>query len=496
VAEQTRYRAGDLVAGKYRVERVLGAGGMGVVLAAHHVGLDKMVAVKFLLPEMLAHQDVVGRFAREARAAARITSEHVARVFDVGTLEDGAPYLVMEFLDGIDLSKWLKDRGPLPTAQAVDFLLQGCEAVGEAHGLGIVHRDLKPANLFWTRRADGGPCIKVLDFGISKFSGLGDRSGSKMSFTRTAALVGTPFYMSPEQMESSKEVDGRSDVWALGVILFELLTDTVPFGGATLPEVCVKIATHSPPRIRSIRPDVPEGIEIAILRCLEKNREKRFDSVTDFASALAPFGTELAAESATRMERAKRAASGLASATVPSPLVETQRPPMAESFGAMGHTKAFSLRRRTALLGAIGGAVVLGASAVGFSLVAGQNRTGSASASANSVATPPAAAPSVAPARTREPISALTATQERLRALEDIDRDAAMAPSPDESTGPSEPARRLQVYGPKPQRLSAPEPAMEAVKPSAGAKAKANSPGPPRTNAEPASGSSAFDERL
>src|ERR1700722_2251218 len=193
---------GEGLAGKYRIERVLGAGGMGGVVAAHHIQLDQRVALKFLVPEALLNPESVARFAREARAAVKIKSEHVARVTDVGQLESGAPYMVMEYLDGSDLSTWLQERGRLPVDQAVDFILQACEALADAHALGIVHRDLKPANLFCIRRSDGQPSIKVLDFGISKVT---DASGSaSASVTRTAALMGSPLYMSPEQMLSSK----------------------------------------------------------------------------------------------------------------------------------------------------------------------------------------------------------------------------------------------------------------------------------------------------
>jgi len=192
-------RPGDVLVGKYRVERVLGAGGMGVVVAAHHIQLDEKVALKFLLPEALQNHEAIGRFVREARAAVKIKGEHVARVSDVGQLENGAPYIVMEYLDGIDLAAWLKQRGALPTELAVDFVLQTCEAIAEAHLLGIVHRDLKPANLFCVQRADGQLIIKVLDFGISKVTTPG-AVGHEM--TRTNAMVGSPYYMSPEQMQS------------------------------------------------------------------------------------------------------------------------------------------------------------------------------------------------------------------------------------------------------------------------------------------------------
>jgi serine/threonine-protein kinase len=290
---------GQIIAGKYRIERVLGAGGMGVVVAAHHLLLDEKVAIKFLLPETLKHAETVGRFAREARAAAKIKSEHVARVIDVGELESGAPYIVMEFLDGSDLAAWIRERGPLPIELAVDFVLQGCEAVAEAHRLGIVHRDLKPANLFIVHRLDGQYAVKVLDFGISKFTGSAATSGAAM--TTTAAVMGSPLYMSPEQMHSARTVDARTDVWALGVVLYEALAGAPPFRAETLPELCAKILATAPAPLRSVRPEVPRALEAVVEKCLEKDREKRFRTVGDLAAPLAEFGSDSARLSARRI---------------------------------------------------------------------------------------------------------------------------------------------------------------------------------------------------
>jgi serine/threonine-protein kinase len=289
---------GEVLAGKYRVDRVLGEGGMGVVVAAHHLQLDTRVAIKFLLPAMLSAPEAVARFTREARAASKITSEHVARVRDVGTLDTGAPYMVMEFLDGGDLAAWLQQRGRLDVGQAVDFVLQASEAIAEAHSLGIVHRDLKPANLFCLQRADGLLSIKVLDFGISKVSDANDGS-----VTKTTAVMGSPLYMSPEQMTSSRDVDHRTDIYSLGVILFELLTGAVPFRGDSFPEICVKIATQPAPPLRSFRPEAPEALDAVVKRCLEKDRTKRFGSIGELAQALAPFAPEGSFTNAARISR-------------------------------------------------------------------------------------------------------------------------------------------------------------------------------------------------
>ncbi len=286
-------REGAVVAGKYRVERVLGAGGMGVVVAAHHMVLDERVALKFLLPEALASPEAVARLVREARAATRIKSEHVGRVIDVGQLDDGAPFIVMEYLEGADLSAMLEERGPLATAQAVDFLLQACEAIAEAHLRGVVHRDLKPANLFCVTTPDGSLSIKVLDFGISKVA----TADGDQKLTKTSAVMGSPVYMSPEQMRRSKDVDGRTDIWSLGVILFELLTGRIPFDAESAPELIIKIATEPPPLLRTILPDAPAALEIALAHCLEKDPAQRFQNVGELALALQPFGTSHASGS-------------------------------------------------------------------------------------------------------------------------------------------------------------------------------------------------------
>jgi eukaryotic-like serine/threonine-protein kinase len=294
---------GDVLAGKYRIGRVLGAGSTGVVVAAHHVQLDTRVAIKFLVSSVLEDREALRRFAREAQAAAKITGEHVARVLDVGTLENDAPYMVMEFLDGVDLAHWLDTQGPLPIEQAVDFLLQACIAVAEAHGKGIVHRDLKPSNLFCIRRADGQPMIKVLDFGISKYEGAGAVGSDDPQATTGNAIIGSPRYMSPEQLKSSRDVDLRTDIWALGVILFELLTLNVPFQGETLPEICTQITLGEPASLRSIRPDVPAGLVAIIRKCLEKTPEKRFQDVAELAKALLEFGSPNARPLVVRISR-------------------------------------------------------------------------------------------------------------------------------------------------------------------------------------------------
>ncbi len=290
-------KPGDVLAGKYRVERILGMGGMGVVVAATHLHLEQRVAIKFLLPEIAKHPETVARFSREARAAVRIQSEHVGRVLDVGALDTGSPYMVMEFLEGSDLSDFVKSRGPRPWNEAVEFLLQACEAMAEAHKIGIVHRDLKPANLFLARRPDGSPCVKVLDFGISKV--LDSAEGSAL--TQTAAMMGSPKYMSPEQLKSSRDVDARTDIWALGVILYELLSGEGAFRADTVPQLYVAIIQDAPQPLK--RTDIPPGLVAVIMRCLEKDPARRFQSVAELAFALSEFASQSARTSIERISR-------------------------------------------------------------------------------------------------------------------------------------------------------------------------------------------------
>jgi serine/threonine-protein kinase len=298
MAPEEELRPGDILAGKYCVERVLGSGGMGVVVAARHLQLDERVALKFLRTKGLQSKGDVDRFLREARAAVKIKGEHVARVFDVGTLENGAPYIVMEYLEGVDLACWLAKSGPVPATQAVDFVLQACEAIAEAHALGIVHRDLKPANLFRIERADGQPSIKVLDFGISKVIAPGAQA---QDLTQTADFMGSPLYMSPEQMRVTKAVDARTDIWSLGVILFELLTDHPPFSAEKVTDLAIKIATEPALPLDAFCSDVPAGLGEVIARCLEKDRERRFPSLGELAVALAGFGSNRAQASVERV---------------------------------------------------------------------------------------------------------------------------------------------------------------------------------------------------
>jgi serine/threonine protein kinase/TPR repeat protein len=290
-------KVGDIILGKYEVTGVLGQGGMGIVLAAMHRELGEPVALKFLRPSLRSDPEASTRFIQEARAGKRIKDRHVATVYDVDTV-DGVPFMVMEHLTGDDLSTVIRKRGQLPIAESADLLLQACEAIDEAHALGIVHRDLKPANLFVTTHVNGTPLVKVLDFGISKSTATSD-----MSVTASTTVMGTPLYMSPEQFTSARSVDPRSDIWSLGVILYELLTGTPPFPGATRSEVCTAVLKGAYTRPTRRRPEVPPSLEQLISLALVRDREKRLPSVAAFAARLMPFGTEAGRLSHDRIQR-------------------------------------------------------------------------------------------------------------------------------------------------------------------------------------------------
>ena len=310
MAEDTlRFNTGQVVAGKYIIERQIGAGGMGIVAVATHLTLGQRVAIKFLNQDAMESPDIIARFEREAKACVQLKSEHVARVTDVGMMEHGAPFIVMEYLEGQDLASLLGSGESLPPGVAVDYVLQACEAIAEAHTLGIVHRDLKPANLFLTQRVDGRPLVKVLDFGISKVQA---ESIQDTKLTSTSAIIGSPSYMSPEQLRASRDVDQRGDIWSLGVILFELLTNTLPFISTNVMELCMKVATEPVPRMESRRADLPALLCDVVARCLEKDPARRFQSVSELVQALEPYQDE---ELSTTAERIRRVQGG-----VPIPL--------------------------------------------------------------------------------------------------------------------------------------------------------------------------------
>ncbi len=343
---------GDVIAGRYRIERKLGAGGMGIVVGAVDLQTGHRVAIKLLLPEgptpsgafhdqddsgvierSNRHIEMSTRLIREASAAARLSSEHVTRVLDVGRLESGDPYVVMEMLEGVDLGRYAKERGPLPVVETVNLVLQACEAIFEAHERGIVHRDLKPANLFLTSRPDGSAFVKVLDFGISKVLGSDDNQ-----LTGTSDMLGSPLYMAPEQIRNARDVDTRADVWSIGTILYRLLAGRAAFEGPGSAATLAAIIGDMPASLRAIRPDVPPDLEAIVLRCLEKDRNRRLQTVRELAIALQRFavvqtGSLLAAVPG---PMASYEASGLRPAALPPPSPITGHGPAMGGFTPVG----------------------------------------------------------------------------------------------------------------------------------------------------------------
>jgi serine/threonine-protein kinase len=297
------YEPGSVLAGRYRLEAVLGHGGMGIVHAALDLERKQAVALKLLRPELRGRSRALLRFERESRAVAEIVSPHVVRVCDAGILEDGTPYLVMERLIGRSLAREVADRGRLPLGEAMRYVAQAARGAAAAHRAGIVHRDLKPANLFLADGPDG-PSIKLVDFGISKLA-----AELALAVTATNSSLGTPGYMSPEQLRSAKHVDARTDVWALGVVAYELLVCQLPFRGATTSAVAAAITSREPLLPSSLVTDVPAGLEAVILKALAKEPQMRHATADELAEALSVFasGGPQPAESNLRSEPAPSA---------------------------------------------------------------------------------------------------------------------------------------------------------------------------------------------
>jgi eukaryotic-like serine/threonine-protein kinase len=322
--------AGQLLGGKYKILRTLGEGGMGVVLAAEDIRLERTVAIKLLRTELASHQEAAERFVREARAAVKIQSEHVARVLDVDLTPDQTPMMVMEYLEGQDLEHAINERPPLAVQDVALWVIQACDAIAEAHAQRIVHRDLKPANIFLARQPGGGESVKVLDFGISKRATV----GGDLSLTRTSALMGSPLYMSPEQMRSTRDVDTRTDIWALGAILHEALCGRPPFEGETITQLSANVLLEEPTRLDALRPDLPEGLADVVWRALRKNPAERFAHVGELALALLPFAQRGAA---TNIERIRRVLLGAGIVQASFATSDAPAPGAAASLRSTGH---------------------------------------------------------------------------------------------------------------------------------------------------------------
>ncbi len=374
---------GEVIHGKYRVERIIGEGGMGLVVAARHLTLDKWVALKLLSAKSRESEEALERFTREARAAAKIQSEHVGRVLDVDTLANGTPFIVMELLEGHDLAEELRQKKRVDVDRAVIVVLQACEAIAEAHAAGIVHRDLKPANLFLSKTSTNSVAVKVLDFGISKVTRRESITEIDKALTNPSTMLGSPLYMSPEQMKASGDVDHRTDIWSLGVILYEELTGVSPFDATTVPMICASVLSLAPPKIEV--EGVPEGLVKVILRCLEKEPVDRYRDIGHLARALAPFAPAQAKITIDRIMQLKDQ-DGAPAISPPS----MAPPPMREgaatvtSWGAKGVPVP---RRRVLPIAVVGAVCAVILVAVGIRALTSSGPTGNAPANT----TPPAA---------------------------------------------------------------------------------------------------------
>jgi serine/threonine-protein kinase len=355
---------GDVVAGRYEIDGVAGEGGMAIVFSARHLHLNERYAVKVMRRGFAANPNLVSRFLQEARAAAQLKSDHVCRVFDVG-MHENVPFMVMELLRGEDLRSVLERGDLLSIEEAVEFVIQACEALTEAHGLGMVHRDIKPENLFLTVGRDGWRSVKLLDFGISKLIESEFVSTTLRRHLDTKDLLGTPHYMAPECIRASRDASSLSDVWSLGVVLYELLSGLLPFSGETVTEISASILETEPEPLAATRPELPAPLVEIVQWCLAKQPELRVSSAAELATQLVPFAPRRSRAIVERTQSRARARGevlelppsqfppSLDAAPIPTPVPST--PTVTEPAAPRGMS-----------LGAM-----LGLAAAGFALAAG-----------------------------------------------------------------------------------------------------------------------------
>jgi len=352
---------GDLVDGKYRIVRLLGEGGMGAVYEGENTRIHRRVAIKVLHAGVAANGDAVARFEREAQAAGRIGSEHIVEVLDLGQLVDGERYMVMEFMDGESLSSRIQKSGRLTAAQVYPIAVQMLEGLGAAHSAGIIHRDLKPDNVYLVRSKKGQTdFVKLLDFGISKFSAL----GGEFSMTRTGAVMGTPYYMAPEQAKGAKDIDTRVDIYAAGVILYEAVSGQVPFNADTFNELIFKIVLESPPPVEQVAPGLDAGFAAIVSKAMARDLNERFASCADFLAALNAWAQSGQAQASSAQHPGQAAAFGATpTAAAPRPVAATTMD--VGTKAAWSNTQGDAAlapappKQKTGLFVAIGAALVL-----------------------------------------------------------------------------------------------------------------------------------------
>ena len=497
--------------GKYRVDEVLGTGGMGKVLRASHLYLQQSYAIKVLLPQMADSASTVSRFLREAQATVSLKSEHIAKVWDVGTMPGShdtppTPFIVMEYLDGNDLNQILRHHGPQTPPVVCELMLQACEGMAEAHAMGVIHRDIKPSNFFITRRADGTMLLKILDFGISKTPvGLTDLTG-------TQTVLGTPTYMAPEQMKTSKTADPRSDIWSMGVVMYQLITGRPPFSGESYAELVLKVNSDPP---APIMVPLPPGLGEVIMRCLEKDPLQRPQNVGELARQLAPYAPDpvAAAQSSTRSTRIlqqRTALKGLQGSPLaagggratpmpiqPAQLTPRSWPPTSPSHSSISHGHGQVTHRVRSSRGwLIAGVVMLTVLAGTGGFIASRMMTTDAVTPAASTAPPPPTPIAPPPATTAPPPPATVVT-----APPPV---APTLPPPTPTLAPEledKPVAKPKAE-PKPKTVEnkvavkvEPKPKAEAKKPKPKAKAKAKAKAKPTTKPKPSGDDDLFDTR-
>ncbi len=443
---------GTLVGGRYRIVRAIGSGGMGVVYEAVHDTLGQRLALKILNGDLARSADLAKRLEREAKTLARLESPHIARVIDVDVAPGAMPFMAMELLIGNDLDDEIVRRTSIPWREAVGWVLEACEAMRAAHANGIVHRDLKPANLF-LHQADGRRVVKVLDFGISKITAAQD-----VAVTLTQSVIGTPLYMSPEQMTRPREVDLRTDVWALGLVLYELVTGVAPFEAETPQAVAILIATKEPEPMSALMPGLPPGLDSVVLRAIRKAPAERFQSATELAEALAAVLQGRANVDA--VPAAGRAVAGH-EAAIASTGVRARDPSLENTVAVIAERPPRPARSPAVWIALGGAAVVFGsvgiwlATRAGASPVAGEasapsQTAAAASAAATATAPPEEAPPTVTPMTSSSAVASAAAVQPSTSAT--VGSAPAAPRSPPRHTGeaPSTAAPPTTTGKPKP----------------------------------------------
>jgi tRNA A-37 threonylcarbamoyl transferase component Bud32 len=348
-------RIGQVLDKKYKLSRLLGEGGMGAVYEARHVVIGRRCAVKFLHAEIAHNEEVVKRFIREAQAASAIGHPNIIDIYDFGVADDGAPYLVMEFLEGVSLADELEQRRKLPPAEAAEVLAQVLGALAVAHERGVVHRDLKPDNLYLIRQTGSAPRVKILDFGISKVS---NPSKPEDRMTCTGMVLGTPYYMAPEQARGDRDIDHRLDLYAMGIIFYEAVTGRVPFTGDNYNQLLLKILTEKFPTPRQLDPTIPEGFEAIILKAVERDRAMRYQTAGEMLDDILQL-----------LDDNARSRLGIAGPQPLVPELRAARTPTAQTLTPLGHAMDGTMlvrRNRWALPAAIVGALAV--AAVGLAL--------------------------------------------------------------------------------------------------------------------------------